>query len=192
MNYKILDEQYTYNGFLKIKRATIKHDTFGGKEPMEITRESMERGDSVAILIFEKDTDSFLFIKQFRYPTIETGSGWTTELVAGVLEENEEPESCAMREIDEEIGYDVDKLEFVSTFYTSPGGTSERIFLYYAEVNLSDQTRPGGGIDSEDIQLIRIEKEEVRKLLEENLINDAKTLVGVQYYFLRNSRTTSL
>ncbi len=186
MDYKILEEKYTYNGFLKIKRAKIRHDAFRSTESMEITRESMERGDSVAILIFEKDTDSFLFTKQFRYPTIETSSGWTTELVAGVLEENEEPESCAMREIDEEIGYSVGKLEFISNFYVSPGGTSERIFLYYVEVNSSDQVRQSGGIDSEDIQLVKIEKDEVEKLLEDNLIHDAKTLIGVQYFFLRN------
>lgn len=186
MDYKILDEHYTYQGFLKIKRAQIRHDSFGDKAPIEITRESMERADSVAVLIFEKDTNSFLFTKQFRYPTIETSAGWTTELVAGELEPNEAPESCAMREIYEEIGYRVAKLEFISNFYSSPGRTSERIFLYYAAVNLSDQTKPGGGIDSEDIQLMRIEKDEVKKLLEQNLINDAKTLIAVQYYFLRN------
>lgn len=186
MNYKILDEQYAYDGFLKIKKAKLRHDTFGGTEPIEITVESMDRGDSVAVVIFEKDTNSLLFIKQFRYSTIKTSSGWPTELVAGMLEENETPEAGAIREIDEEIGYSVDKLEFISNFYVSPGGTSERIFLFYVEVNSSDQTRNNRGIGSEDIQLVRIEKEEVRKMLKENLINDAKTLIGVQYYFLRD------
>jgi ADP-ribose pyrophosphatase len=185
MNYQILDEQIIYNGFLKIKKARIRHDTFEGNQTLEITRESMERGDSVAIVIFEKDTNSFLFSKQFRYPTIETSSGWIIELIAGVLEENEKPESCAEREIHEEIGYKVDQLKFISNFYVSPGGTSERIFLYYAEVNSSDQVQAAGGIDSENIQLIRIEKDVVKKLIQENQINDAKTLVGLQYYFLQ-------
>jgi ADP-ribose pyrophosphatase len=61
MNYEILNEKYVYDGFLKIKRAKIRHETFRGTEPMEITRESMERGDSVAISFLKRIPIHFFF-----------------------------------------------------------------------------------------------------------------------------------
>jgi ADP-ribose pyrophosphatase len=186
MKYKILDEKYVYKGFLKIKKATLTHDTFAGKESDKMEVESMDRGDSVAVVLFEKDTQSFIFIKQFRYSTIQTSEGWPIEIVAGMLEENEKPEAGARREIYEEIGYQVEDLEFVCNFYVSPGGTSERIFLFYAEVNSADQVGRSGGIDTEDIELIKIEKAELRRMLQQNLLNDSKTIIGVQYCFLRD------
>lgn len=184
MDYKILHEEYVYEGFLKIKKAGINHDTFAPGGPITIERESMERGDSVAVVIFEEDTDSFLFTKQFRYPTVSTGSGWTTEIVAGILEPGEDPETTALREIEEEIGYRAAGLKFISDFYTSPGGSSERIFLFYTDLTSADQHGIGGGTPNEDIELVKIGRQEVKEMLMNNQIKDAKTLLGLMYYFL--------
>ena len=186
MDYKVLKEEYVYEGFLKIKKADVQHDIFQSSKPRTSTLESLERGDSVAILLYEKDTKSFLFVNQFRYPTIENDSGWLLEIVAGGIEKDEDPESCAKREVEEEIGYVVKQLHFISNFYVSPGGTSERIFLYHAEVNSIDQKKEAGGTDSEDIQLVKLSKESVRELMQKNLINDGKTLMALQYYFIKN------
>jgi len=76
MRYKILKEEFKYDGFLKIKKAEIEYDSFKSNLPIIASRECLERGDSVAVLIYEKDTDSFIFTNQFRYPTIKNDSGW--------------------------------------------------------------------------------------------------------------------
>jgi len=104
-----------------------------------------------------------------------------------MIDENEDPLESARREIIEEIGYSTSKLELLSTFYTSPGGISERIFLYFTEVTSFDKTEKGGGLESEseDIQLVKIKKYKVKEMLKHNSFIDAKTIVAIQNYFLR-------
>ncbi|GEQ86739.1 ADP-ribose pyrophosphatase [Patiriisocius marinistellae] len=188
MNYKIIKEETVFDDFFKIKKAKIEHDLFNSNV-IEVDRLSFERGDSVAILIYEKDTDSLLFTNQFRYPTIKENNGWIIELTAGTLETDEEPEKRVKKEVEEEIGYQVKELEFINSFFVSPGGSSERIFLYYSEVNAADKVFKGGGMkyEKEDIQLIKIKTKEVIEALNNNLFRDAKTLIGVQW-FLANKK----
>ncbi len=78
MKYKIIKEEIVFDNFFKIKKAKIKHELFDSNT-IEVDRLSFERGDSVAILIYEKDTDSLLFTNQFRYPTIKEKDGWILE-----------------------------------------------------------------------------------------------------------------
>jgi nudix-type nucleoside diphosphatase (YffH/AdpP family) len=86
----------------------------------------------------------------------------------------------------EETGYRTSRLEHISTFYVSPGGASERIILYYAEVDNSQKVGIGGGLNSEGeyIQVIELSLEEVLKQVQIGTIVDAKTIVGV--FWLRN------
>jgi ADP-ribose pyrophosphatase len=188
MKYKIQEEKTIFDQFFKIKEAKIEHDSFHG-EQVEVTRLCFERGDSVAIVLFEKDTDSFLFTKQFRYPAIKE-DGWIVELTAGSIDHGEEPEMAVRREVEEEIGYGINELEFLYSFFVSPGGTSERIFLFYAEVNSTQKLLEGGGkfSEKEDIELVKIKRKYLEEKLKNNLFRDAKTIIGVQW-FLNNKKS---
>ncbi|MCK0157117.1 NUDIX domain-containing protein [Cellulophaga sp. F20128] len=183
MKYEIVKEEIVFDNFFKIKKAKIKHELFDATT-IEVERLSFERGDSVAILIYEKDTDSLLFTNQFRYPTIKEKDGWILELTAGSLEGNEAPKNRVKKEVEEEIGYQVNEIEFISSFFVSPGGSSERILLYYSEVNSSDKLFKGGGMkyEKEDIQLLKIKPKEVLQQLKENKFRDAKTIIGIQWF----------
>lgn len=183
MKYEIIEEEIVFDNFFKIKKAKIKHELFDSNT-IEVDRLSFERGDSVAILIYEKDTDTLLFTNQFRYPTIKEKDGWILELTAGSLEGNEEPKNRVKKEVEEEIGYNVNEVEFISSFFVSPGGTSERILLYYSEVNSSDKVFNGGGMkyEKEDIQLIKIKTKEVTQQFKDNKFRDAKTIIGIQWF----------
>ena len=75
-----------------------------------------------------------------------------SELVAGVLEADESPEITIRREILEEIGYEVSDLVYISSFYVSPGGSTERIIIYYAEVDNEGKVSKGGGLESEPVR----------------------------------------
>jgi len=55
------------------------------------------------------------------------------ELPAGKLEVNEEPRETALRELKEETGYSAAKLEYLLEFYTSPGFSTEKIYLFLGE-----------------------------------------------------------
>ncbi|QHI35580.1 GDP-mannose pyrophosphatase NudK [Kordia antarctica] len=186
MNYKILEEKTVFDDFFKIKKGKITYDAFNGNS-LTADRLCFERGNSVAILVYEKDTDSFLFTKQFRYPTIQSTDGWLLEIPAGSMKENDDPEFRVREEVKEEIGYELDSVTLISSSYVSPGGCSEKTFLYFAEVNSTHKTEKGGGLESEqeDIQLVKLTTKQVIAMYKANEFEDAKTIMAIQWFLLR-------
>src|SRR5262249_28300157 len=91
-------------------------------------------------------------VDQFRVPTLiarrrdnpATTDGWITEAVAGMIAPGETAEQAIIRETLEETGYRINKPELICKFFSSPGGTSERIFLYFSEVSEVDRVGAGG------------------------------------------------
>ena len=79
------------------------------------------------------------------------------------------------REIIEETGYESDVLYYIQTFFVSPGGTSERIHLYYARLDTDDPRHEGGGLDSEheDIRVLHITVDDALNKLQQGEILDA-------------------
>jgi ADP-ribose pyrophosphatase len=101
-----------------------------------------------------------------------------------MIDARESPEASLRREIEEELGYSVDHVERIATFFLSPGGSSERIWLYYTEVRESDHSSAGGGLprEHEDIRIVPMSREEARLALREGRIADAKTIIGLQWF----------
>ena len=102
---------------------------------------------------YQQDSDSFILTRQFRYPAASGDSAWMLEIVAGSIEGEESHEEAATREVQEEIGYRVSRLMPISSFYPSPGGTSEKIFTLYCNrgrlvSHLVGSERPGPGLGS--------------------------------------------
>jgi ADP-ribose pyrophosphatase len=126
-----------------------------------------------------------LFTEQFRFPALEKGPGWLLEIIAGMIDAGEAPEGALRREIAEELGYGVDRVEHIATFYVSPGGSSERIWLYYAEVSEGGRVSEGGGLpgEHEDIRVVSLTAEEARTALADGRLVDAKTIIGLQWLF---------
>ncbi len=183
MKYHIENESIVFDDHYKIIKGKITHQIFNGEE-ITVNRFAFERGDSAAVLLFEKDTDSLLLTKQFRYPTCKHKLGWLVEIPAGSVEENEDPQDCIVREVMEELGYKIEMPELIGTFYTSPGASTERVFLFYAEVNSNDKRGKGGGQEGEkeDIQTVKIPI----TILPSKIMkfSDAKTLVSLQWFLL--------
>ena len=84
----------------------------------------------------------------------------------------------------EEFGYAVGSLNFIGKFYVTPGGSSERIFLFGAEIRSAGKVAEGGGMaaEDEDIRLVEFPLANLDRLLGE--VEDAKTLVGL--YWLKH------
>lgn len=183
MKYKILEEKKVFDDHYKIIEAKVTYETFENKE-ITTRRLAFERGDSVAILLVDKAAQSLLLTNQFRYPTCKHNEGWLLETPAGSVEENEDPAACIEREVMEEMGYKINSPQLLHTFYVSPGASTERIFLFYAEVSPKDKIGQGGGMEgeNEDIQTIGIPISEIKERLSD--IKDAKTLVALQWFLL--------
>jgi ADP-ribose pyrophosphatase len=178
---EIENKQRILDDFFKVEEAHLRYEQFDGKMSPLMRRLNFERGDSTAAIIFNCKTERLLLVNQFRYPTYEKGPGWITEAVAGMVEKNETPVNAARREIEQETGYKVSKLEHISTFYVSPGGSSERIILFYAEVEEADKIAKGGGVASENEDIITIELSlaEALEQIQSGQICDAKTILGI-------------
>ncbi|WP_445382546.1 NUDIX domain-containing protein [Robiginitalea sp. IMCC43444] len=147
-------------------------------------REAYDRGNGVAVLLYNPQAETILLTSQFRMPTYINGNatGFLTEACAGVLDQAD-PELCIQREILEETGYRVPKVERVMEVYTSPGAVTERMFLYLARYTSEMKKEDGGGLmdESEDIELLEWSYKETLKAMENGLIRDAKTLLLLQY-----------
>jgi ADP-ribose pyrophosphatase len=166
----------------QIQEAKLRFEKFNGQMSEPVTKLVFERGDAAAALIYNCDSQKVVLIRQFRYPTYEKGSGWLCEVVAGGIEEQETPEQCIIREVREEVGYQLHDLTPIATFYVSPGGTSERIMLYYAEITDADRISQGGGLGQEDIELVELTLPEFWHELQHGHISDAKTLIAAQWF----------
>jgi nudix-type nucleoside diphosphatase (YffH/AdpP family) len=173
-----------FDGFFKIEEADLAYERFDGTMTPPLKRLVFERGDSVAAIVYHREEKRLLFLRQFRYPTYEKGPGWLTEVVAGMQEHGEPAEVALRREVVEELGYEVAHLEPITTFYVSPGGSSERIILFYAEVNAAGKVGPGGGLveENEDIVTVSWSPAELAEAVATGQIQDAKTLIGVLWF----------
>ncbi len=182
-------KRFVYEDFFKIEEAEVSFEKYNGQMSPPVRRLSFERGDAVAVIIFNSETEKVFLIEQFRYPTYGTDSGWLTEVVAGMVKKGESPEETVRREVLEEVGYRVDCLTPIDTFYTSPGGSSERIFLFYTEVTNADRITNGGGLEleHEDIRLIEYTLPKLWNALEAGDFHDAKTIIALMW--LKNKIT---
>jgi nudix-type nucleoside diphosphatase (YffH/AdpP family) len=174
-------QRRVFDGFFKIDEAEVSNERFDGSMGASVKRLSFERGDSVAALVHDRRARTVMLVNQFKYPTYAKGPGWILETVAGILEPGETPEAAVRREVLEEIGYELDVVEPIATFFVSPGGSSERILLFYAETSSARKVGPGGGLasENEDIETVELEVDDLERLVRDGAIVDAKTLVAI-------------
>ena len=183
----IEQKKYIFEDIFKVEEAHLRFEKFNGEMTDPVRRISLERGDSVAVVILNLTTNKIILVNQFRYPSYNNGQGWLIETIAGMVDPGESPEETARREVEEEIGLNISTLEFISTFYPSPGGSSERIHLFYSEVSGENAKYKGtGGLisEGEDIKAEEFSLEEALSKVKSGEIMDAKTIIGI--YWLEN------
>ncbi len=143
--------------------------------------------DSVAILLYHKDRDSFVFVKQFR-PTIflRNQDGFTYELCAGLVDKEMSLKQIAKEEIEEEVGFSVpmDKIKKITSFYTAVGFAGGKQTLYHASLDDSMKISEGGGIDNEFIEVVYIPKDEVLSFMEnEEIVKTSGLMFALMWWF---------
>lgn len=177
--FTILQKDTLYKGFYQMDRYTVQHSLFNGGQSDSYTREILERGNAVAVFLYDPKADEVVLIEQFRAGAIHSDNPWMTELVAGMVDTDETPENIAKREAVEEAGAHIDTLTLIADYYNSAGGTTETTKVYYAEL---DATGIGGihGLDyeNEDIRVFKIPSSKFLKNLDENHYNSGSLVVA--------------
>lgn len=115
-----------------------------------------------------------LLIRQFRH----AADGYMWEIPAGRLDPDETPEACARRELEEETGMRAGELTRLTTVYTTPGFTDERIHLYLA---YGLEEGPHRREADEFMEVHPTAWSDVMRLIEQGTINDGKTLAALLF-----------
>ena len=137
-------------------------------------REVIEHRKAVGILALT-GCDSVFLVRQFRYAVGEE----TLEICAGLVEEDEDLEEAAAREMREELGYSPGALRRIGCLYTSPGFCTEVLTLFLA-TDLSASRLPQD--DDENVQTSEVAYEEIPALLTGGAVKDAKTFAALSWF----------
>ena len=163
--------RYAYDEVIyEIPDGTIKHS--------EQILKHKRNGDAVVIIPITEEK-RFVIIIESRPNTEEEVS---VSFPAGMVDNDETPEHAALRELEEETGFKVDKLESLGVIYPTCGYSSEKIYLYLA-TNMTEGVRHLD--DDEFIEVLYVTLDEAKNMILENKIKDAKTIVAISNYLLK-------
>jgi ADP-ribose pyrophosphatase len=185
-DYQILDAETLADGFLTLKRYRLRHSLFAGGSSNELVRERVEGYRAASVLPYDPQRDQVVLIEQFRIGALEDrGGAWILEIVGGILEGVQEPESVARREVVEEAGCEVTALEPICEYMVSPGTTSERIHLYCGRVDASKAAGIHGvHEEGEDIRVEVLTADDAIAELYNGRINSTSTIIAMQWLAL--------
>ena len=180
---EILKKENLYKGFFKCNKYTLKHKLFAGGWSVEMQREFFERGHAAALLPYDVKNDQVVLLEQFRLGAMDSKqSPWLFELVAGMIEEGEVSSDVVKREALEEAGLTIKSCQFITNFLVSPGGTTEQIDLYVANVDSSLASGLHGlEEEGEDIRVHVLPRETAYQWVVDGKVNNATTIIALQW-----------
>ncbi|MGM0629636.1 MAG: NUDIX domain-containing protein [Pseudomonadota bacterium] len=191
---KVKEKTPLYQGFLSVYRYSLQHRLFSGEWSPAIDRELMERGHAVVVIPYDPVRDELVVLEQFRVGALDDKNGpWLFEFVAGMFDADESAEEVATRELEEEAGLKAKRLIYATSYYSSPGGTDEKLTIYIAEVD-SKSAADFGGLpeEDEDIRVHVLPRTEVIGMLEREEINNAASVIGLQWLLLHRDKVFSV
>jgi GDP-mannose pyrophosphatase NudK len=152
-------------------------------EPQRRKREIYDNGNSAVILPYDPDRKTVLLTRQLRLPIfLQDGMERTVEACAGKLD-GEEAEQRIVKEMQEELGYRITKVQRLFELYVSPAAIMEKISFFTCAYSPADRVSGGGGLkeEGEDIDVVETTLEQAAAMIAAGEIIDAKTVVLVQY-----------
>ncbi|MBL3716845.1 NUDIX hydrolase [Lactococcus muris] len=157
--------------------VSLPDDTMG-------TRELVFHNGGVAVAPIIDD--KLILVGQYR----KAFEKFIFEVPAGKLEDNEldNPKAAALRELEEETGYTAEQLVEISSFYGTPGFSSEKTYLYFPS-GLTKLENPRPKDEGEFLEVVEVTLDEAKIMIEEGQICDAKTIMSVWYWELQNLKT---
>jgi ADP-ribose pyrophosphatase len=175
-----------FQGYFRMARYRLRHRRHDGGWTDTMQREIFERGHAVGVLPYDPERDAVVLIRQFRLAAhLGDMDAWQTEIVAGILEEGETPETVAWREVPEETGLKLQRLEPILRYMPSQGATTENLFLYCGQV---DSRKVDGihGLDHEHEDILPgvHPTDEAIRMLEEGELQNSPAIIAIQWLAL--------
>lgn len=151
-----------------------------------LEREVYDRGNGAVILLYNRQKNSVILIRQFRLPVYVNGhDGFLIEAAAGLLEE-QDPISRIKAEAEEETGFRITDVEKVFEAFMSPGSVTEKLYFFIAEYQDNNRQSDGGGLpeEGEDVEVLEMPFPEALTAIRNGEIIDGKTIMLLQHLAL--------
>ncbi|OPF64020.1 NUDIX domain-containing protein [Hydrogenophaga sp. H7] len=180
---RIVEQRVLADDWFVLKKTTFDYRHSNGRW-QRLQRETYDRGDGAALLLFNRARGTVVLIRQFRFPAYANGlaDGMLVEACAGLLD-NEAPEVAIRREVEEETGFAVRMPRKVFEAFMSPGSVTERLHFFVAEYEPGDRVSQGGGdaSEGEDIEVLELPLERALAMIGTGEIQDGKTIMLLQH-----------
>ena len=181
--FEIVQYKTVYQDYYRVMQYQIRHRLFSGEWSPVFSREVFEKGKAASVLLFDPDLNKIIFIEQFRAGIAkQTKNPWLLEIVAGVMESNENPEQLVIREVKEETGLTVKNVLPIYNYWVSPAASTEEMNLFCAQIDAS----VAGGIyglkeENEDILVHVFDLQAAYALVEQGEIKYAPAIITLQW-----------
>ena len=191
---EVLQRETCFKGFYRLDRLHLRHRQFAGGMGPQLSRELFVRHDAVCVLPYDPRRDSVVLIEQFRVGAMDKSANpWLLELVAGLIDKDEQPEEVAHREAEEEADLQLTALWPITQYYPSPGGSDERVHLYLGHC---DSEGVGGvhGLaeEGEDIRVHVWPLEDALRAVRDGRIDNAASIIALQWLALNRAEVRGL
>ncbi|CAI8923909.1 MULTISPECIES: NUDIX domain-containing protein [Pseudomonas] len=191
---EIIDRAICYKGFYRLDKLRLSHELYAGGMGREISRELFVRHDAVCVLPYDAQRDEVVLIEQFRVGAIgKVDNPWLIELVAGLIDKDEQPEEVAHREAEEEAGLVFSTLWPMTRYFPSPGGSDEFVHLFLGRCS-SDGAGGLHGLEEEgeDIRVRVWAFEDALQAVRDGKIANAATIIALQWLALNRAEVRGL
>ncbi len=152
------------------------------------TWEAVRAHNSVATLLYHKEKEAFVLVRQLRVTTLlndDIEGGYTYELCAGIVDKDLPLVQIAKEEILEECGYNVNtkNIQRVTSYFTSVGFSGARQTMFYAQIDESMKVSEGGGIEDEEIEVIFLPLSQAKAFIFDESKKKTPGLMMAFYWF---------
>ena len=191
---QIIEREVCFRGFYSLDRLHLRHLQFSSEMGPTLSRELFIRHDAVCVLPYDPQRDEVVLIEQFRVGAMgKSASPWLLELVAGLIDTDEQPEQVALREAVEEADLALTSLWPITQYFPSPGGSDERVYLYLGRCNSQGAVVVHGlAEEGEDIRVHVLPLGDALDAVKDGRINNAASIIALQWLALNRVEVRGL
>jgi GDP-mannose pyrophosphatase NudK len=179
----ILSTKVLSDGFFILEN--VHFEINNNEKTFEQQREVYNSKNGATVLLYNKQQQTVILTRQLRIATHLNGNdgGMMIEACAGLIDNNDSAEETITREIEEETGYHIERVEKLFALYSSPGATTEQLHYFVAEYNEENKVHEGGGLDEEEenIEVLELSFNDAYNMIKTGEIVDAKTIILLQH-----------